>query len=486
MKGKLILRLLIFLLGLITLTMLIPLILALVYGEKDMFPAFGIPLGGILILTLLNLLLTRKQRVLFNRTDGLFLVFLAWVLTGILGGLPYYLSGHIPRFADAVFESVSGFTTTGISVIADVEGMPRSLLLWRGMTHWFGGMGIVVLTVALLPLLGAGGPQLNTSSFFRAESTGPEKDKITPKITETAKILWVLYMGLTFLLTLFLMIGGMDWLDAVIHAFSTVASGGFSSRNDSIAGYQSPWIDWVCTIFMLLAGFNFSLLYRLLRGKYQDLFRNSEAKTYGGIILVSVGIITLSVLPETHSPGEALRYASFQTASILSTTGITTADHTLWPPLAQGILFVLMCVGGCSGSTAGGVKVIRHVVLFKQMKNEIRKLLYPKGVFSIRLHKKVGRKDVVYGVAGFVFLYLVLVFSATLLISTSGLDLFSSINLSLITLGNIGLGLGKVGPGFIFSGFPAYINWGLCFIMIAGRLELWAALFFFSRDYWRR
>jgi trk system potassium uptake protein TrkH len=466
--------------------MLIPLILAAGYGEKEMVPAFGIPLGGMLILSLLILLVTRKRRAVFSPADGFLLAFLAWVLTGILGGSPYYLSGHIPRFSEAVFESVSGFTTTGLSVIADVEGMPRSLLLWRGMTHWLGGMGIVVLTVALLPLFGADGLQLNTSSFFRAESTGPEKDKITPTITETAKILWLLYLGLTLILTLLLMIGGMDWFDAVVHSFSTMATGGFSSRNNSIAAYRSPWIDWVCTIFMLLAGLNFSLLYRLFRGKYRDLLRNSEARAYGGIILVSVGIITASILPETRSLGKALRDASFHTASILTTTGFAAADYSPWPPLAQGVLFFLMFIGGCSGSTAGGVKVIRHVVLLKQMKNEMRKLLYPKGVFSIRLHNKVGRKDVVYGVAGFAALYLALLFAAVLLVSSSGLDLFSSINMALITLGNIGLGLGRTGPGFVFSGYPASVCWGLSFIMIVGRLELWAALVFFSRDYWRR
>jgi trk system potassium uptake protein TrkH len=485
MKKRTILRLLIFLLGFVTLTMLIPLILAAAYGEKEMFRAFGIPLGAALILSLLSLLLTRKQRAGFTAVDGLLLVFLAWVLTGLLGGAPYYLSGHIPRFADAVFESVSGFTTTGLSVIADVEALPRSLLLWRGMTHWFGGMGIVLLTVALLPLLGAGGPELNSSPFFNAESPGPEKDKITPKISETAKILWFLYTGLTLLLVLLLMLGGMDWLDAVIHSFSTMATGGFSSRNGSIADYRSPWIEWVCTIFMFLAGFNFSLLCQLLRGKYRNLLRNSEARAYWGIILVSIGIITASTL-QNHSLGSTLRYASFQTASILSTTGFAAADHTLWPPLAQGVLFFLMFVGGCSGSTAGGFKVIRHVVLFKQMKNEIKRLLYPRGVFSIRLHKKAGRKDAVYGVVGFASLYLILLFAASLLVSFSGLDLFSSMNVALITLGNIGLGLGKTGPGFVFSGFPAYINWGLSFIMIAGRLELWAALVFFSRHYWRR
>jgi trk system potassium uptake protein TrkH len=486
MKGKLILRFLIFLPGLITLTMLIPLVLALGYGETAMIRAFGLPLGGMLILTILSFLLTRKQEFRFSAAGGLLLIFLAWIFMGFLGGMPYYLSGRIPRFTDAVFESISGFTTTGITVIADVEGMPRSLLLWRGMTQWLGAMGILGLCAAFLPRLGAGSLQMNTAPLFGALSPGPEKDRIVPKITEPAKIIWLLYAGLTGLLIPLLMLGGMGWLDAVIHSLSTMATGGFSSHNGGIAAYRSPWIEWVCAVFMFLAGFNGPLLYRIIRGKYRDLFRHSEAKAYGGIILVSIGIITLSTLPETHSLGQTLRYASFQTASILSTTGFAAVDHTLWPPLAQGVLFFLMFIGGCSGSPAGGVKVIRHVVLFKQMKNEIKKLLYPKGVFGIHLHQKTGRKDVVYGVAGFVVLYLVLLFAAVLLVSTSGLDLFSSINMALISLGNIGLGLGKLGPGFVFSGFPAYISWGLAFIMITGRLELWAALVFFSRDYWQR
>jgi trk system potassium uptake protein TrkH len=341
-------------------------------------------------------------------------------------------------------------------------------------------MGIVVLTVALLPLLGLEGYRL-----VNAETPGPEKSRITPKITVNAKLLWLMYIALTGLESILLRLGGMTWFDAVTHSFSTIATGGFSSRNNSIAAYGSPWIHWVIIVFMLLAGFNFSLLFSLLRGKGRDIPRNSEAKAYGLIVLVSAGLVFLSLLPRGAPAEESLRLALFHTASVLSTTGFTLADQNLWPPLAQGVLFFLMFVGGCSGSTAGGIKVIRHVVLFKQGGNEIKRLLYPKGVFSIRLNKREGRKDVVYGVAGFVFLYFILVFAAAFLVSTAGLDLFSAVNLGLLTLGNIGLGLGNFSAGLPFAAFPPHVLWGLSFIMIAGRLELWTALVFFSRDFWR-
>jgi trk system potassium uptake protein TrkH len=277
----------------------------------------------------------------------------------------------------------------------------------------------------------------------------------------------------------------MSWFDACIHAFSTMATGGFSSRNASIAAYNSPWIDWVCIVFMLVAGLNFSLFFQLLRGKYRELLSNSEVRAYGGIVLVSVIIITWSILPESPSPGTAIRQAFFQAASILTTTGFAAADQQFWPPLAKGVLFFLMFIGGCSGSTAGGVKVIRYVVLVKQMGNEMKKIICPRGVFNIQMNGRPGRKEVVYGVAGFVFLYFVLVFAAALLVSSAGAGIFSSLNTALITLGNIGLGLGPPSPFADISAFPAYVKWGLSFVMILGRLELWAALVFFSRDYWR-
>jgi trk system potassium uptake protein TrkH len=446
-----------------------------------MLRVFALIIGGALCFSLPALVLHRKSRFLISAGDGLLLVFLAWVLVCLLGALPYFMAGRLPNLADAVFESASGFTTTGATVISDVEIMPRSLLLWRAMTHWLGGMGIVVLTVALFPLLGIGGFQL-----LKAETPGPEKEKFTPKITATAKILWLLYIALTGIQTLLLRAGGMSWFDAAVHALATISTGGFSSRNNSIAAYGSPWIDWVCITFMFLSGLNFSLFYRLLKGKRREVLNNSEAKVYGGIFLAAGGLIVLSFSLSGGGPGQNLRHALFQTASILTSTGFTSTDYSFWPPLAQGALFLLMFIGGCSGSTSGGVKVIRHVILFKQAGNEIKKILYPKGVFSIRLNKKVGRKNVLYGVTGFIFLYGLLACAGALLVSLSGPDIFSSLNASLLCLGNIGIGLGTMGAGSGFKEFPAYCKWGLSFIMITGRLELWTAFVFFSGDYWRK
>jgi len=359
---------------------------------------------------------------------------------------------------------------------------------------------MVVLTVALLPFLGVGGFQV-----LKAEAPGPDKDRVTPKITETAKILWLIYIGLTAVEAVLLVLAGMSWFDAVIHSFSTIATGGFSTRNQSIAYWRSPAIDWIVTIFMLIAGFNFTLIFRALRRKWGEVYHNSEARAYFLIILVSITVSAVSFMlsdwkptlvgtmpeyaggdiPRIRGVASALRVAAFYTASVLTTTGFTTVGQGLLTPIAKGVLFVLMFVGGCSGSTAGGVKVVRHVVLWKQAGNELKKILYPRGVFSIRLNNKVGRKDVVYGVAGFFFLYLLMLVACALVISTSGLNHFTSFSTALISIGNIGLDPGLLEQVTIFAGFPDYIKWVLCFVMLAGRLELWTAIVFLSRDYWR-
>jgi trk system potassium uptake protein TrkH len=474
------LRLLALFTVLISLTMAVPLITAVILGEGRMIRAFGISMAAPLPLALPVLFVfTRRQRIRFSAAAGFLLVLFIWIITCLAGSLPFCLSGFMPRLTDAVFESVSGFSTTGISLFPDVEILPRSLLLWRAMTHWLGGIGIVMLTVALFPLMGIGGFQL-----VKAETTGPEKEKITPKITATAKILCFLYLGLTSLLTVLLALGGMGWFDAALHSFSTIATGGFSSRNNSIAAFSSPFIEWVCVIFMILAGYNFALIYQLLRGRIRDVFRNSEGRAYISILGIASLITALSLYSSGQDFSTALRQAFFHCASITTSCGFLAADHNLWPPLAQGVLFLLMFVGGCSGSTAGGIKVVRWVVLFKQAKNEAKRLLYPRGVFNIRLNRRVGRKDVVYGVAGFVFLYFATLAAAFLLAAGAGLEPWVSFNTALICLGNIGLGLGKINSAI--AACPGYVKWGLCLFMIAGRLELWSLFVVLTPDYWRR
>jgi len=499
-KRAAILKLLTLLILLYALAMAFPLGIAAFLGEQEMVAGFGATMAAAVIAAIPILIATRKLAIRFTASDGFMLVFLAWVAASFLGALPFFISGRIPRFVDAVFESVSGFTTTGTSIIDDLNLMPRSLIFWRAETHWLGGMGMVVLTVALLPFLGVGGFQV-----LKAEAPGPDKDRITPKINETAKILWLIYICLTAAETVLLRLAGMDWFDSIIHSFSTVATGGFSSKNESLAYWHSPAIDWIVTVFMITAGFNFTLIFRLIQRKWRDVWDNSEARAYFLIILVAVAASSVSFMmsdweptlvgtmpeysggsvPKIRGWGVSIRTAAFYTASVLTTTGFSTVGQGLLTPIAKGILFVLMFVGGCSGSTAGGVKVVRHVVLWKQSGNELKKILYPRGVFTIRLNNKVGRKDVVYGVAGFFFLYLVMLTVCALVIASSGLNHFTAFSTALISLGNIGLDPGLLEQVTIFAGFPDYVKWVLSFIMLAGRLELWTAIVFLSRDYWR-
>jgi trk system potassium uptake protein TrkH len=480
MRKLVVFRLTVVFLGFFSLTMIFPFIIAIVFAEHTMAYAFGSTMGITVLVAGAVFKSGRKPAFNFNPHEGILLVSLAWFSICVLGAVPYYLSGYFPGFSNALFESVSGFTTTGVSIIPDLEILPYSLHFWRALTQWLGGMGIIVLTVGLLPLLGVGGFQL-----LKAETSGPVKEKITPKITNTAKILWFIYCGLTVILALLFFAGGMTWFEAVFHALSAIATGGFSTRNDGIAAFHSPYIEWVCIVFMIIAGFNFTLLYRLLRGKYKDVINNSEAKAYFLIILVSVLMVTVSILPQSGSVEKALRRAFFHIMSIMSTTGLMADNHNVWPSLAQMVLLALMFVGGCSGSTAGGVKVIRYVILLKQAKNEIGRLLYPTGVFSLQIDKKHGEKNIVYPVAGFVCLYFLMVFFGTLLMGcVPGADLFTSFNASLICLGNIGLG--RLTTGAIFYEAPNYVKWGFSFLMIAGRLELFTVLLLFIPSYWRR
>jgi trk system potassium uptake protein TrkH len=474
------LRMPIFVLGFSAPIMLPGLIMALVWEETGMIRGFGVPMIAALAASLPVFMSLRKEPIQIAPKDGFLLVFLTWSFISLLGGVPYVLSGRGISFTDGVFESACGFATTGATTIADVESLPRSLLFWRSLTHWFGGMGILLLTVALMPLLGVGGFQL-----IKAEAPGPEKEKVTPKITATAKILWLVYFGFTLALFLLYLAGGMPWFDALCHGLATMATGGVSTKNPGIGFYDSPFIDGVTTVFMLLGGFNFNLYYRLIQGKFTDLTQNTEAKVYLCLFLGASGIIAFSIFPIYGSAVTAIRYAAYQTASFITTTGAAITDYEAWPPLAQGMLFLLMFTGGCSGSTSGGIKLIRHAVLFKQMGNELRRLIYPQGVFSVQLNRKVGRKDVVYGVAGFMFLYFLVVGITTLITAASGTDVFSAFSAALSVTGNFGAGFGAVGPAHHYGGFPDHVKWLFSFVMIAGRLELWTVFILFTPEYWQ-
>lgn len=473
-------RMPVFVLGFSAPMMLPALILALIRDESAMLFGFAVPMGITLGLSLPVFLSIRREALKIAPKDGFLLVFLTWTGMSLAGAMPYYFSGQGFTLTDAVFESVCGFATTGATTVSDVEALPSSLLLWRSLTHWFGGMGILLLTVALMPLLGVGGFQL-----IKAETPGPEKEKVTPKITATAKILWLVYCGLTIALFFLYLLGGMTWFDAVCHALATVATGGVSTKNAGIGHYDSAFIHWTATVFMLLAGFNFNLYYRLFKGKVKDLLQNTEARLYVLIFIVASGLIAVSIAPMYGAFGKALRYAAYQSASILTTTGSAITDYTEWTPLAQSVLFMLMFAGGCSGSTAGGIKLIRHAVLFKQMGNELRRLIYPQGIFSVRLNQKVGRKDVVYGVAGFTFLYMLAVCGTALCAAAEGIDLFSALSAAASVIGNVGAGFGAVGPAHTYGGFPDRLKWLFSFVMIAGRLELWTVFILCVPEYWR-
>jgi trk system potassium uptake protein TrkH len=460
--------------------MLLPASVAIYYGEKNMIGAFTDPILFCLIMGVIVLSFTRKNKFQFNARTGFSAVFLGWISSILVGAVPLLRSGYIPHFADALFESASGFTTTGATILSEIEMLPRSLNLWRMQMHWLGGMGIVALTVALLPLLGVGGFQL-----IKAETTGPEKGKITPKITNTAKILWMTYGAFTIIQTSLLMLAGMDFVDAIGHTFATLGTGGFSSKNASIGAYNSSAIDWICTIFMVLAGINFSLYYLILTGRGKGILKNTELKVYLSILLIATIAVAIIIHPLYKSVFTSIRYSAFQVSSIMTTTGFSTANFDVWPSAAKMILFFLMFVGGCSGSTGGSIKVIRWVIVAKQLSNETKRMIHPHGVFSIQLNGRPGRKDVVYNVTAFLFLYFLFVMVTAFVASLNGANLITSISASLALVGNIGPGFNGVGPIENYGFFSDAAKYWFSFAMIAGRLELYTMIMIFLPGYWK-
>jgi trk system potassium uptake protein TrkH len=421
----------------------------------------------------------QRPKGILTVRGGFLFVALAWLGASALGALPFYLSGSIPSYTSSYFETMSGFTTTGASILTDIESLPRSILLWRSITHWLGGMGIVVLTVALFPLLGVGGFHL-----VRAEAPGPTVDRIT----ETAKLLWFIYLAMTVVQTILLMVGGMDLIDSLIHTFGTLATGGFSSNNASVGGFNSPYIHGVITVFMVMAGVNFTLYHRLFTGSLGSITSNSEFKAYITVFFVTAAIIVADLFIHRVYPTilESIQFGSFQAASIMTTTGYATADYDQWPRVSRAVLFFLMFVGGSSGSTGGGIKVIRLVILFKLAGLHLKKLLEPRGVFTLRMNGRPLQDESIEAIAGFVFFYVGILLLLTGAVAFAGEDLLSSFSAALATLGNIGPGFGSVGPTMNYAHFPPWLLWVFSFAMMLGRLEIYTVLVIFTPMFWRR
>lgn len=461
--------------------MLIPVVVAIAYDELWTIPGFLIPVAITVTVALLYLFLTRREYGFLSNRGGFLLVSLAWLIASLVGALPFVLTGAMGSYVDAFFETMSGFTTTGASILTEIETLPHSVLFWRSLTHWLGGMGIIVLTVAIFPLLGIGGLQI-----IKAEAPGPTVDKITPKITETAKILWLTYLIFTVAEVILLLFGGMDLFDAFTHTFGTLATGGFSPKNSSVGHFDSAYIDAVVTLFMVMAGINFALYYKLITGRLTSIRRDTELKAYLSFFVISTVVISISLHGEAYAGvGESLRYAAFQAASILTTTGYATADFAAWPAVAQIMLFALMFIGGSAGSTGGGIKVIRIVTLFKQGLNEMKYLLHPRAVFRIRISGEPVGKHIVYAISGFVFLYMFLLLLTTVLVAVAGNDILTSLTTALATLGNIGPGFGKIGPTLNYAFYPDALKIYLSIVMMLGRLEVYTVLILFTPQFWR-
>lgn len=410
-------------------------------------------------------------------------VSLSWILCSAIGALPFYLNGTVSTYTDAFFEAMSGFTTTGASVLTNIEANPRGILFWRSLTHWLGGMGIIVLSLAILPFLGVGGMQL-----FKAEVPGPVPEKLTPRIQQTAFLLWAVYVLLSLAETLLLMVAGMNLFDALTHTFGTMATGGFSPKNLSVGFYRSPFVDWIITVFMFLAGANFTLHYFALRGRLSVFWKDEEFRFYTWITLFGTATVMAILLAGNaySSAGDALRFSAFQVVSILTTTGFVTADFEKWPAYTQLLLLVLMFVGGCAGSTGGGMKNIRILLLAKQAGAEIRRLLHPRSVIVPRIGGKVVEREAMNSVAVFFVVYMALFVGASLFMAGLGLDLVSAISSVAATLGNIGPGLGIVGPMDNYAAVPQAGKWILSACMLLGRLELFTVLMLFVPGTWRK
>lgn len=417
-----------------------------------------------------------------NHRDGVAIVTVGWIMAGLFGTLPYILSGVIPDFTNAYFESISGFTTTGASILSNIEALPEGILFWRSLTQWLGGMGIIVLSIAILPYLGIGGMQL-----YKAEVPSPVVDKLKPRISETAKTLWKVYLSFTLIEAILLFTGGMPVFDAVCNAFCTMPTGGFSIRNMSIAHYNSVYFDSVFIVFMLMAGINFSLHYKLIKGDLKIFGKDTECRVFLIVVAVFVVLITVNIYGTVYSSiAQALRHAAFQVSSIITTTGFVSADYETWPALSQLILLICMFLGAMAGSTGGGIKTMRIMLLARHGYQQVFRIIHPHAITTLKLGGRPVPEEILSSIWGFFILYLGIFVVASLIMAFLGLDLISSIGSVAASIGNIGPGLGMVGPVQNYSDIPLIGKWILVLCMLLGRLEIYTVIALLAPAYWRK
>ena len=462
------------------LLLLIPAVVAIIYKETEQFFAFFITaIAAFAIGLFIGLITKTKNRVIYAK-DGFAITALAWIVMALVGAVPFVISGDIPSYIDAVFETVSGFTTTGASILTNVEAMSRSMLFWRSFTHWIGGMGVLVFIMAIIPNLTD-----RSIHIMRAEMPGPVIGKLVPRVKDTAKILYLIYIFLTVLQTVLLLAGGMSLFDSLVHTFGTAGTGGFGIKADSIASY-SPYCQWVIAIFMLIFGVNFNLYYLLLLRRIRTALKSSELWCYISVVLVSVAIITANIAPIYKNFSTALRNSTFQVASIISTTGFATADFDLWPGLSKAILLLLMFCGACAGSTAGGLKVSRVVMLFKSVTKEIRKMLHPRSIGKVHFDGKSVEDSTLSGVSTYFVIYMICFFMIFLLISFEPFGLESNFSAVAACFNNIGPGFSAVGPTASYAGYTGFSKIILSFAMLLGRLEIFPIVVFLSPRTWMK
>jgi trk system potassium uptake protein TrkH len=461
--------------------MLLCLPASLIYNPNDLIPISFSGLGTIGVGLLLWVLTKDKDKPNVRKREGFLIVTMGWMVMSFSGTLPYVMSGSVINLTDAFFESMSGYTTTGATVIRDLNLIPRDILLWRSLTQWMGGMGIIVLAVAILPVLGIGGMQL-----FMAESSGINYDKVQPRIRETAKRLYAVYVGLTLLQIILLRLAGMNWFDSLNHALTTMATGGFSPYNDSAASF-SPLVQYIIILFMFLAGTNFTLLYFGLNGQVRKLLANEEFRFYAGTILVlTIGITAAVAQVSGNGFEKSFRDSLFQIVSVITTTGFVSADYTAWTPFITMLFFLMLFFGASAGSTSGGVKIIRHVVLFKNSILELKRQLHPSAVIPVRLNKKAIDPGITYSVMAFIMMYLTIFAIGSTIMAILGVDFETSLGAVATSLANVGPGIGNVGPVNNFADIPSAGKWLLGILMLIGRLELFTVLVLFTPYFWRR